>query len=54
MHNLMDSEFFGMPGANQYRHEVFPDVFANGRPVRLENWEDEDIEMYVTGLPKEK
>ena len=52
MAHLMDSTFFGMPGAEIYRAWVFPDTFTNGRPARLENWTQDDIEMYVTGVRK--
>ena len=54
MAHLLDPPFFGMPGAEHYRHQTFPDSFLNGKEIRIENWTDEDIEMFITGLPNEK
>lgn len=48
-HNIMDPLFNGMGGSEFYRSMVFPDLFP-GRPVRLENWTKDDIELYVTGV----
>lgn len=47
--NIMDSWLNGMGGSEFYRHLVFPDLFP-GREMRLENWPQEDIDIYVKGL----
>ncbi|AOQ28170.1 hypothetical protein SEA_DUDELITTLE_52 [Mycobacterium phage DudeLittle] len=49
MHNIMDPTFNGMPGSEMYRGEVFPELFPGPR-MRLENWPQEDLEMYVGGI----
>ena len=38
MAHLLDPPFFGMPGAEHYRHQTFPDSFLNGKEIRIENW----------------
>lgn len=49
MHNLLDPTFNGMPGSEMYRAEVFPELFPHQKPMRLENWSQDDLEMYVGG-----
>ncbi|ABE67373.1 hypothetical protein PBI_CHE12_54 [Mycobacterium phage Che12] len=49
MHNLLDPTFNGMPGSEMYRAEVFPELFPHQKPMRLENWSQDDLELYVGG-----
>ncbi|AYD87079.1 hypothetical protein SEA_NICOLETERA_52 [Mycobacterium phage NicoleTera] len=46
-HNIMDSQFNGMP--EMYRAEVFPELFPHAPRMRIENWPQEDLEMTVGG-----
>lgn len=50
MHNLMDSLFNGMAGSEMYRAQVFPELFPHEKPMLIDNWSLEDIEMYCLGL----
>ncbi|KRD08621.1 hypothetical protein ASE48_08650 [Mycobacterium sp. Root265] len=45
--NLMDATFNG-PSSELYRGEVFPELFP-GKRMMLENWDQQDLEMYVGG-----
>ncbi len=47
--NIMDAEFNGTPGAKMYRAEVFPELFPNEPRMRISNWCQDDLEMYVGG-----
>ena len=49
MHNLIDPMFNGMPASEMYRAQLFPELFPNQPPMRLENWSLDDLEMYVGG-----
>ncbi|AMQ66790.1 hypothetical protein SEA_SHAM4_52 [Mycobacterium phage Sham4] len=46
--NVMDADFNG-PGSELYRAEVFPELFPHQKPMLLENWSQDDLEMYVGG-----
>ena len=48
MHNLFDSTFNGLP--ETYRAEMTPDLYPHARPMRLENWSQDDLEAYVGGI----
>jgi len=48
MTNIMDADFNG-PGSEIYRAELFPDLFPHQPGMRLENWSQEDLELYVGG-----
>lgn len=50
MHNLLDATFNGMPGSEMYRAQIFPELFPHEREMMLENWPQEDLEMYVGGI----
>ena len=49
--NVMDATFNGMGGSEFYRAQVFPELFPHQKQMLIDNWSDDDIEMYVTGLP---
>ncbi|BBX09448.1 hypothetical protein [Mycolicibacterium aichiense] len=49
MKTLFDGEFNGMAGSEMYRAEVFPELFPHQPPMLLENWSQDDLEMYVGG-----
>ncbi|QDH93000.1 hypothetical protein SEA_STEPHIG9_50 [Mycobacterium phage Stephig9] len=49
MHHLLDSTFNGMGGSELYRRELVPDAFPHQKPMLIDNWSDEDREMYVGG-----
>ena len=50
MQNITDPLFNGMGGSEFYRGQVFPDLFPS-KPMLLQNWTKDDIEMFVTGVP---
>ena len=50
MKTLFDPEFNGMPGSELYRSEVVPDLFPGQKPMMLENWPQQDLEMYCGGV----
>lgn len=50
MNNLLDPTFNGMPRSELYRAQVFPELFPHEREMRLENWSQDDLEMYVGGV----
>lgn len=47
--NIMDPVFNGMGGSELYRAQVFPDLFPHEKPMLIDNWLQEDIQMYVKG-----
>ncbi|QFG04629.1 hypothetical protein PBI_KEZIACHARLES14_53 [Mycobacterium phage Keziacharles14] len=49
MNNLLDPTFNGMPGSEMYRSEVFPDLWPNSKPMRLENWPADERAPLVGG-----
>ena len=50
MQNLLDSTFNGMPASEFYRAQVFPELFPHEKTMMLENWSQDDLEMYVGGV----
>jgi len=46
----MDSTFNGMGGSEFYRAQVFPELFPHEKPMALENWSQDDLEMYCGGV----
>ena len=50
MNNLLDSTFNGMAGSEFYRAQVFPELYPHEKRMMIENWSQDDIEMYVTGI----
>ena len=54
--NIMDSLFNGMGGSEYYRSLVFPELFPHEPKPRLENWSQQDLEMYCGRweLPEER
>lgn len=49
MLNIMDYEFNG-PSSELYRAELMPELFPHQKRMRLENWPNQDLEMYVGGI----
>ncbi|QFG10419.1 hypothetical protein KIV65_gp49 [Mycobacterium phage Anthony] len=49
MHNLFDGTFNGMAGSEMYRAQLVPDLFPKAKPMLVDNWSDEDREMYCGG-----
>lgn len=49
MHNLLDSTFNGMGRSEMYRAQVFPELFPHEKPMMIDNWSQQDRDMYVTG-----
>ena len=49
MKTLFDSEFNGMPRSDMYRAEVIPDLFPRQKRMLIENWPQQDLDMYVGG-----
>lgn len=47
--NIFDPSFNGMPRSELYRSQVTPELFPHELPMRLENWSQDDLEMYVGG-----
>lgn len=50
--NIMDSVFNGMGGSELYRAQVFPELFPNQKPMLIENWSAQDLEMYCGKVGK--
>ena len=46
---IMDVAYNRMPRSELYRSQVFPELFPHERGMRLDNWPDEDKEMYCGG-----
>lgn len=49
MLNIMDSLFNRMARSEFYRSHLFPELFPHERPMLIENWSKDDLEMYVGG-----
>lgn len=45
--NLFDGQFNGMPHSEMYRAEVFPELFPHEKRMRIENWSQQDREMFL-------
>ena len=50
MSNLLDSTFNGMPRSELYRAQLFPELWPHEKEMMLENWSQDDLEMYVGGI----
>lgn len=46
MNNIMDAVFNGMGGSEFYRAQVFPELFPHEKPMLINNWTENDREMY--------
>ena len=49
MNHIFDKLFNGMPGSEMYRAELVPDLFPDQKGMQLQNWPQQDLEMYVGG-----
>ena len=49
MSSIFDAMFNGMPHSQMYRREITPDLFPHEKPMLVENWSEEDREMYCGG-----
>ncbi|AEK09294.1 hypothetical protein SEA_SQUEE_49 [Mycobacterium phage Squee] len=47
--NIFDGQFSGMSGVDMYRAWVTPELYPNQKRALIENWDPQDIEMYVGG-----
>ena len=50
MLHIFDSKFNGMPGSEMYRAELFPELFPHQQRMMIENWSQDDLEMFVGGV----
>lgn len=48
--NIIDTIFNGMPGSEFYRSQAFPEVFPHEKRMMIENWPEQDREMYAGGI----
>ena len=46
MINIMDPLFNGMSASEFYRAQVFPELFPHEKPMLIQNWSEQDQEMY--------
>jgi hypothetical protein len=49
MNNLFDGQFNGLARGTMYRSWVFPDISLEERPAVLQNWCQDDLEMFCGG-----
>ncbi|AEK08496.1 hypothetical protein PBI_DAVINCI_53 [Mycobacterium phage DaVinci] len=49
MIDLFDGGFNGAGRSEMYRAQVVPDLFPDEKPMLIENWSQDDLEMYVGG-----
>ena len=47
--SIVEDQFNGMPASEMYRAQYLPDVFPHQKPMLLENWSKQDLEMFVGG-----
>ena len=47
--SILDDQFNGMPASEMYRAQLVPDVFPHQKRMLLENWPQQDLEMFVGG-----
>lgn len=47
--NIFDPDLSGITRVDMYRAAVMPELYPNEKPMRIQNWCAEDIEMYVGG-----
>lgn len=45
-HNLFDGTFIGLASGNLYRSYVFPDLWPGHKQARLENWPEDEREIW--------
>lgn len=50
MNNILDATFNGMPGSEMYRAQLFPELWPHQKEMLIENWCQDDLEMYVGGV----
>jgi len=46
MNNIMDGLFNGMAASEFYRAQVFPELYPHEKPMLIQNWSEQDREMY--------
>ncbi|QIS05897.1 hypothetical protein F5X71_29525 [Nocardia brasiliensis] len=46
MKDILDPELNGNGSIEMYRGWVHPDIYFDQKPALLDNWSDDDIEMY--------
>lgn len=49
MNSIFDGSFNGSPRSQMYRALVAPDLFKREMPMLIDNWSDDDREMYCGG-----
>jgi hypothetical protein len=49
MLNLFDPLFNGMGRSELYRSVLFPDLFPHEKPMLVNNWPLDDLQMYCGG-----
>ena len=54
MNNIMDGQFNGMASSEFYRAQVFPELFPHEKPMLINNWPQDDLQMYCGVSPKNK
>jgi hypothetical protein len=47
---IMDRAYNGMGRSELYRAQVSPELFPHERAMRVENWSEEDREMFCGGI----
>lgn len=47
---IMDGAYNRMGRSELYRATVFPELFPHERQMRVENWSEDDREMYCGGI----
>lgn len=50
MENIFDGSFNGASRSEMYRAQVVPDLFPHEKPMRVENWSDDDRAMFCGGV----
>lgn len=49
MNHLFDSWFNGAARSELYRSQVVPELFPHEKPMLINNWPSDDLEMFVGG-----
>ncbi len=47
--SIFDGSFNGMARSELYRAQVAPDLFPHEKPMRVDNWDQQDREMFCGG-----
>lgn len=47
--HLFDGMFNGMARSELYRAQLVPELFPHEKPMLVDNWPEQDREMYVGG-----